>query len=442
MEELNYKKVKSNIIDSTLQIARILQENGIDLKKIQIKKSVNGKVIYTLLKDINQKGINIEKVIKENNLDENFHFGIGLMCIRQACKGTGSYVITQYEEAEAKQLGLCKEDNRTFDDILKIAEILKQNGVNLRQLQLSKKINGEIKYLKLKELKQIGINIEEIIKKYNLDGELCFGLKFMHLKQSYYENMKYKITKHVRKKLDKLMTDTPSVSKISKTLRISRILKENKVDLGKITLTKGNSKGRYILLEEVKQQGVNIDKIIEENNLDGKFPLGANIIWLREVYKGMRSGKITEEERREAEELGILEKKSIISQTLEVAKILRENGVKYEKEKLFENYRYKVLKELEANGKDINEIIEKNGLDGDFPWGRRVDMLRRAYKNQISNKITEKERKEAEELGLVKSLKNKQEQKNDAIEKNTQSRELYKKYEELSIDINDITKEQ
>lgn len=44
------------------------------------------------------------------------------------------------------------------------------------------------------------------------------------------------------------------------------------------------------------------------------------------------------------------------------------------------------------------------GLDEEFEWGKRVTALRRAYKGEGGYKITEQERAEAEQLGLIKTL--------------------------------------
>ena len=90
---------------------------------------------------------------------------------------------------------------------------------------------------------------------------------------------------------------------ISKTLEVARILKANGVDLSKVQLTR---KSVPILLEEIEQEGIDIGKIIEENGLDGKFEYGKKIIALRVAYNGKGNCKITEQEKEEARQLGII----------------------------------------------------------------------------------------------------------------------------------------
>lgn len=96
-------------------------------------------------------------------------------------------------------------------------------------------------------------------------------------------------------------------SVVAETLRIARILKSNGVDLTKIPLYRTiKGKQKYILLEEIEQEGIDIQKIIRENKLDGKFKYGMRVSNLRSTYNGIRIYKITEAQKKEAEELGLI----------------------------------------------------------------------------------------------------------------------------------------
>ncbi len=75
------------------------------------------------------------------------------------------------------------------------------------------------------------------------------------------------------------------------------------MDLSKVQLKR---KSVLILLEEIEQEGIDIGKIIEENGLDGKFEYGKRISVLRGAYNGKGGYKITEQEKAEARQLGII----------------------------------------------------------------------------------------------------------------------------------------
>lgn len=97
-------------------------------------------------------------------------------------------------------------------------------------------------------------------------------------------------------------------SVVAKTLRVMKILKENGVNLKNIQMIE---KGKFTLLSEIQQEGINIEKIIENNDLKRDFQYGMRLMELKETYKGRTKCKITEEERRMAEELGLINSKDI-----------------------------------------------------------------------------------------------------------------------------------
>lgn len=130
---------------------------------------------------------------------------------------------------------------------------------------------------------------------------------------------------------------------------------------------------------------------------------------MKQVYAGTSSGAITEEEKREIEKLGILQKdkpKSVVQQTIEVARILASNGVDLRRVKYSKSVNGKTiflsLREIEQEGIDIGKIIEENGLEGDFPYGKRVSRVIQMYRGTVKTPITESEREEIEQIGLVK----------------------------------------
>ena len=88
-------------------------------------------------------------------------------------------------------------------------------------------------------------------------------------------------------------------------------------------------------------------------------------------------------------------------QTLEVVRALKECGVNFSDLQVYKNKKYLTLGELEQEGIDIKRIIEEKGLDADFNIGQKITNLRSAYKGSKSRKITEEEKREAEELGVV-----------------------------------------
>ena len=91
-----------------LKIAQILKNAGVDISKVPARQNKNGRQYYILLKEIEQEGIDINKIIEKNELDENYEYGMRLHMLRQAYKGKGTYVITEGEKKLAGELRLVK----------------------------------------------------------------------------------------------------------------------------------------------------------------------------------------------------------------------------------------------------------------------------------------------------------------------------------------------
>ena len=406
---------KESAVAETLRVAKILHDNGVDLGKIKLSKMVNGKQKRTLLSEIKQKGIDIEKIIEENHLDREFPYGLRITQLRNAYKGTGNYPITEAEKRMSEKLGLIElgEKESAIAETLRVAKILHDNGVDLSKIKSTKRVNGKTKGILLSKIKQKGIDIEKIIEENHLDKGFKYGERINQLRKAYRGIGNSPITEAEKRMSEKLglIELGEKESAIAETLRVAKILHDNGVDLSKIKSTKRvNGKQKGILLSEIKQKGIDIEKIIEENHLDREFPYGLRITELRNAYKGTGNYPITEAEKRMSEKLGLIElgeKESAVAETLRVAKILHDNGVDLSKIKLTKRVNGKsiriLLSEIKQKRIDIEMIIEENHLDREFPYGSRINRLRNSYNGIGTSPITEAEKRMAEELGLLNS---------------------------------------
>ena len=402
--------INRTVVSRTLGVARILKANGVDLSKIQLSKIIDKNQQYILLKEIKQEGIDIRRIIEENGIDPEFPYGRRVMTVKMAYRGKGGCVITEEERQEAKKLGLIPKENKSIvAQTLEVARILKANGVDLSEIQLSSTKNKKTKYILLGEIEQDGIDIGKIIEESGLDPEFPYGKRVILLRTACNNKGWIKITEEERqeaRELGLLIEGNKSV--VAQTLEVAKVLKANGVDLNKIKLTRiKNKKYRFILLGEIKQEGIDIGRIIEENGLDPKFPYGQRVTNTRKAYFGAGSNVITEEERQEVREAGLVveDDRSAVQQALEIAKVLKLNGVDLSRIQITRKKNGKVtcqlLGEIEQEGIDIGKIIEENGLDPEFPYGQRISGIRLAYNGKGCYKITEAEKQEVRELGIL-----------------------------------------
>ena len=397
---------RESSVAETLKVVKILQKNGVDLKKIpQIN---NG--MYITLADIKQPGIDIEKIACENDLDLNFPYAKKIANLRGAYNGTNTYAITEAEKKEAEKLGLIEfeEKESAIAETLRIAQILHANGVDLKKVNTVRK--G--KYTKLSDIKQPGIDIEQIARDNNIDLNFGYGQRVRSIRNACAGRGGYSITdaeKKVACELGLVDLSQDKETAIAEFLRVTRILKNNGVDVKKLPTIVNK---QYSRLKDIKQPGIDIEQIARDNDIDLELPIGSRISAIRESYNRKSTYLMTDEEVEDAIELGIIveNKISLTSEFLKVARVLNDNGVNLNKIQLNvkENGKYRGvrLREIKQDGIDIEQIAHDNGLDLDYEYGQRAKGVRNGYaENKKGYPVTETERKEIEELGLMISRK-------------------------------------
>ena len=195
------------------------------------------------------------------------------------------------------------------EETIRIAKILKKSGVDLNKIQYSYIQNGKKHFITLKEIKQEGIDINEIIQENGLNGDFKYGMRLNGLKKAYKGKGHLAITK-VDKEIAKQLGLVNEESIISEYLRIAQILQNVGIDLSKVQArVTQDDKQAYTTLKEINQEGIDIEKIIEENHLEKEYKYGMRLHMLRQAYKGNGTYVITEEERKLAEKLNLVSKK-------------------------------------------------------------------------------------------------------------------------------------
>ena len=147
---------------------------------------------------------------------------------------------------------------------------------------------------------------------------------------------------------------------IKELLRITKILKDNGVDISTIQ-SRYSKEGKryYTVLNDIKHPEMDIGKIIIENGLDENYKIGSEIKRFRNIYNGNVSSELSEEERILAEELGLVKKQTKTSNP-----IIKGGKVSEFHVKILEENMDKILTgELNTVEilKIVNEEAKKNG---------------------------------------------------------------------------------
>lgn len=393
---LREDKNKMMLLD-TLRIATILKQNGVKFEELQTNKR-------TLLGACEQQGIDFKKILEENGLDPSFEFGKGRAMLVKAYQGSKyEALLTDAQKAQIKDLGLASPPKKEepIEIALKLLEKLKSAGVDVLKIPSRRRENGTSRYNLLCDIKLEGVDLDSIIAQLNLDPNEKIGTHIATIKETY-AGRRGGMTLEQQKRAEKLL-NLGQITPIQEFFQIAEILKKNGVIIHKLqrgTLDE-TGKRKYFTLQELTQKGINFEKIIRENNLSGTYNFGFMHNSVASKYNSKTV--LTEEERKKVEELGIVNTDRItpMANLISILTILKQEGVDLTDINLSRKNSYILLKDIVQEGIDIGEIIKKHGLDGEYSLGIAIGRLRGACKGVGSDKVTEKEKEKAKELGIL-----------------------------------------
>ena len=431
------KKLK---IEDALEIIEKLKAEGVDLRKIEEVKLVNGSPKSTVLNDIKQDGIDIQEIIEKYNLDGEYKIGLSIRDLRRE---NPRYHVKDADEKKAELLKVAEKED-SVKEVLGVLEILKNEGVDIKKIPMKVRKGDKREYVLLNEIVQPKIDIKEIIKKYNLDPQYPIGMN-LHKFRTVYRRNKTVFNEEERKKIESLDIAKRTVQKtnskkyikirenVSEITRILNILDKEGVDVRKIPISiKIDGKKYSVLLTDIEQRGINIENIIKKNNLDPNYPIGTKIWYLRSLFDKYIKFKANKEDVEKINELGVLERKTSIEETIEILELLQSEGLELKKKKfrMVKKGKGVVLKDLQQDGLDIKKIIRQNRLDRDYPIGKKIIILRTVYNTMDRNKMNDNLRERAENLGVLKITELELEQAG-LIEKIDKAKQLKEEVEKL-----------
>ena len=96
-----------------IRICTILKDNGIDISNIQSRKTINGKRCYVTIKDIKSEDVNIDDIIKSNNIDSNYEIGKYIKNFRSIYRDTtNNSRLSDEQKRIAEELGIVKKPQK------------------------------------------------------------------------------------------------------------------------------------------------------------------------------------------------------------------------------------------------------------------------------------------------------------------------------------------
>ena len=358
-----------------IEIFTILKENGVDLE--QLRKI--GRDIP--LKHYNQDGIDIGQIVEENKLDGNIKIAYAIKNIKSK-----TLKMTDEEIKVFEYLGIIEERPSIIEQHLKLLTILKDNGIQLNQIKSTVE--------KLSYIEQEGINIQEIIESNELDGETKIGSLISRIRATLNgsSSQPLKITEEEKKAFQDLELFDEEKTVAQQHIELLSLLTENGIELKRIKTTNR--------LKDIKQRGIDIQAIIEENDLDESIHIGNIKSNLRRGIEGKKNGtQMTEEEKQKLIEMGILDTITKAEEYLELYKKIKDNGVDIVRISRKSDIK---LKDIRQKGIDIERIIRDNDLDGKVRVGDIKQDVRATIRGEkVLVKMTDEQKQQFIKLGFM-----------------------------------------
>jgi len=256
--------------------------------------------------------------------------------------------ITESDKKRIEALGLIEEKKSSIEETLDILEGLKEEGIDVTNIQTRIQVNNKRRHIYLHELDDE--NIEKVIERLGLDRKYPIGMRLQGLISSYKGTRQGKITESDKKRIEELGLIKEEKSAVEETLEILESLKEEGIDVSKIKrMPRINGKQRTSYLCEIENE--NIEQIIGKLGLDREYPIGYRITTMLNIYKGTLMGRITEDDKRRIEDLGILTELD--------KKVVEQNRLKKKQEET-KKLKSKVKQELDKqnDNKDLGDSDE------------------------------------------------------------------------------------
>lgn len=181
---------KKTVTQETIKLIEKLQEYGIDLTTMSLSFMENGKQKFLRLNNLSLSEEQLEEIMEEFDLSEDFAIGNRINNVLRACRGKESRVsVTDEQKEKFAEWGMLEYRVARYDyrvkRMLDIFYSLKEAGVDISNLKISIRINEKCFITSLGLLDMDPVKKQEIMTKFSIDESFLIGTKYKNLKSAY-----------------------------------------------------------------------------------------------------------------------------------------------------------------------------------------------------------------------------------------------------------------
>ena len=399
-----------------VKVCEALARQGFDFKNfVYMRNRVN-----KTLADIQGECPNIDmaKVLEETGVELNYKFSSKKGNAVKAVQGKGTYKITEEEKQKLINMGVISLEKKesVMSEFVRVCEALARQGFDFKNFKGSKTINKKTILKTLADIHEEfpSIDIIKVLKETGVSLDYSVGRQKNAALQSVKENAKTPITEEEKQKLISLgvINLEKKESEMSKFVRVCEALARQGFDFKSFIYSKtitedGKKKKVNKTLADVQEEYPNIDiiKVLKETGVSLDYSIGRQQKGAVQATQGKGTYTITEEEKQELIELGVvsLEKESSMSEFVRVCEALSRQGFDFKNFVYMRNRVNKTLADIqgECPNIDMAKVLEETGVELNYKFSSKKGNAVKAVQGKGTYKITEEEKQKLINMGVI-----------------------------------------
>ena len=423
---------KESVMSEFVRVCEALARQGFDFKNFKGSKTINKKTILKTLADIHEEfpSIDIIKVLKETGVSLDYSVGRQKNAALQSVKENAKTPITEEEKQKLISLGVINLEKKESEmsKFVRVCEALARQGFDFKSFIYSKTITEDGKKKKVnKTLADVqeecpNVDIIKVLEETSVSLDYSIGRQKKEAVQAVQGKRTHAITEEEEQKLINMgvVSLEKEESAMSEFVRVCEALSRQGFDLKKFQYSKmiteeGKKRQLKKTLADVQEEYPNIDiiKVLKETGVSLDYSIGRQQKGAVQATQGKGTYTITEEEKQELIELGVvsLEKESSMSEFVRVCEALSRQGFDFRnfvyQRTITEAGKKKQVKKALADIKqeyhnvDIIKVLEETGVSLDYSIGAKKELAMKAVQGKDTVLITEEEKQKLIELGVV-----------------------------------------
>ena len=415
---------KESVMSEFVRVCEALARQGFDFKNFKGSKTINKKTILKTLADIHEEfpSIDIIKVLKETGVSLDYSVGRQKNAALQSVKENAKTPITEEEKQKLISLGVINLEKKESEmsKFVRVCEALARQGFDFKSFIYSKTITEDGKKKKVnKTLADVqeecpNVDIIKVLEETSVSLDYSIGRQKKDAVQAVQGKRTHAITEEEEQKLINMgvVSLEKEESAMSEFVRVCEALSRQGVDLKKFQYSKmiteeGKKRQLKKTLADVQEEYPNIDiiKVLKETGVSLDYSIGRQQKGAVQATQGKGTYTITEEEKQELIELGVvsLEKESSMSKFVRVCEALSRQGFDFKNFVYMRNRVNKTLADIqgECPNIDMAKVLEETGVELNYKFSSKKGNAVKAVQGKGTYKITEEEKQKLINMGVI-----------------------------------------